>query len=170
MTGREVAAYTRGRGRLNCALRGYEPCADQESIVAQFSYDPERDVENTPDSVFCSHGAGVNVKWSEALDHMHVDSGLRLGLERPRQAEAPPVGRQRTRTRSGSLEQDKELQAIFERTYGKVGVAGPSNPRKWRGPASATRRHPCPKDWAGVPACGRIQHPLSLEAEPAQAS
>ena len=116
---REVASYTRGRGRLNCALRGYEPCADQESIVAQFSYDPERDVENTPDSVFCSHGAGVNVKWSEVRDHMHVDSGLRLGLERPRQAEAPPVGRQRTYS-SGSLEQDKELQAIFERTYGKV--------------------------------------------------
>ena len=116
---REVASYTRGRGRLNCALRGYEPCADQESIVAQFSYDPERDVENTPDSVFCSHGAGVNVKWSEVRDHMHVDSGLRLGLERPRQAEAPPAGRQRTYS-SGSLEQDKELQAIFERTYGKV--------------------------------------------------
>ena len=76
---REVASYTRGRGRLSCTLRGYEPCADQEGTAAQFGYDPERDVENTPDSVFCSHGAGVNVKWSEVRDHMHVDSGLRLG-------------------------------------------------------------------------------------------
>ena len=116
---REVAAYTRGRGRLSCSLRGYEPCADQEEIVAQTGYDPERDVENSPDSVFCSHGAGVNVKWYQVRDHMHVDSGLRLGKETPLPEPAAPSGGER-QYRGGSLEQDKELLAVFERTYGKV--------------------------------------------------
>ena len=116
---REVAAYTRGRGRLSCSLRGYEPCADQEEIVAQTGYDPERDVENSPDSVFCSHGAGVNVKWYQVRDHMHVDSGLWLGKEKPLPEPAAPSGGER-QYRGGSLEQDKELLAVFERTYGKV--------------------------------------------------
>ena len=116
---KEVAAYTRGRGRLACSLRGYEPCANQEEAVARFAYDPERDLENTPDSVFCSHGAGVAVKWYEVREHMHVDSGLRLGMEPPAPEPAAPAGGER-QYRGGSLEQDKELQAVFERTYGKV--------------------------------------------------
>ena len=76
---REVTAYTRGRGRLLCVPAGYRPCADQETIVEASGYDPERDVDNPPDSVFCSHGAGVNVKWNEVPARAHVDSGLRLG-------------------------------------------------------------------------------------------
>ena len=116
---KEVTAYTRGRGRLSCSLRGYEPCANQEEVVSQFGYDPERDVDNPPDSVFCSHGAGVIVKWNEVRDHMHVDSGLRLGKETPLPEPAAPSGGER-RYRGGSLEQDKELLAVFERTYGKV--------------------------------------------------
>ena len=116
---REVTAYTRGRGRLSCSLRGYEPCANQEAVVAQFAYDPERDLENTPDSVFCSHGAGVTVKWHEVKDHMHVDSGLRLEEKPPVPEPSTPSGGERT-CRGGSLEQDKELLAVFERTYGKV--------------------------------------------------
>ncbi len=116
---REVTAYTRGRGRLSCALRGYEPCANQEEIVSQLGYDPERDIDNPPDSVFCSHGAGVTVKWDQVRDHMHVDSGLRLGEEAPAPEPASPAGGQRS-YQGGSLEQDKELLAVFERTYGKV--------------------------------------------------
>ena len=116
---REVTAYTRGRGRLSCALRGYEPCANQEEIVSRLAYDPERDVDNPPDSVFCSHGTGVTVKWNEVRDHMHVDSGLRLGEEAPRPEPAAPSGGER-QYRGGSLEQDKELLAVFERTYGRV--------------------------------------------------
>ncbi|MCI9155621.1 MAG: GTP-binding protein [Lawsonibacter sp.] len=116
---KEVTAYTRGRGRLSCTLRGYEPCGNQEEIVARLGYDPERDVDNSPDSVFCSHGAGVTVKWYEVREHMHVDSGLRLGMEAPASEPASPAGGQR-QYRGGSLEQDKELLAVFERTYGKV--------------------------------------------------
>ena len=116
--GREVAAYTRGRGRLSCASGGYAPCHNQEEVVAAMGYDPERDVENPPGSVFCAHGAGYNVKWDEVKAHAHVDSGLRLGEEPPEEESAPV--RPRTSSYAGSLEQDKELQAIFERTYGKV--------------------------------------------------
>ena len=116
--GREVAAYTRGRGRLSCTSGGYAPCHNQEEVVAAMGYDPERDVENPPGSVFCAHGAGYNVKWDEVKAHAHVDSGLRLGEEPPEEESAPV--RPRPQSYAGSLEQDKELQAIFERTYGKV--------------------------------------------------
>ena len=116
--GREVAAYTRGRGRLSCTSGGYAPCHNQEEVVAAMGYDPERDVENPPGSVFCAHGAGYNVKWDEVKAHAHVDSGLRLGEEPPEEEASPP--RPRPQSYAGSLEQDKELQAIFERTYGKV--------------------------------------------------
>ena len=117
--GREVAAYTRGMGRLSCSAHGYEPCADQAAVVERLGYDPERDVDNPADSVFCEHGGGFNVKWDQVREYMHVDSGLRLdrGAEEP---PAPaPAGGQRS-WRGGSLEQDRELQAVFERTYGKV--------------------------------------------------
>ena len=116
--GREVAAYTRGRGRLSCTSGGYAPYHNQEEVVAAMGYDPERDVENPPGSVFCAHGAGYNVKWDEVKAHAHVDSGLRLGEEPPEEESAPV--RPRPQSYAGSLEQDKELQAIFERTYGKV--------------------------------------------------
>ena len=116
--GREVAAYTRGRGRLSCTSGGYAPCHNQDEVVAAMGYNPERDVENPPGSVFCAHGAGYNVKWDEVKAHAHVDSGLRLGEEPPEEEAAPP--RPRPQSYAGSLEQDKELQAIFERTYGKV--------------------------------------------------
>ena len=110
--GTQVAAYTRGQGRLFCTPGGYRPCGDQAGVVSALGYDPERDTDNPADSVFCSHGAGVTVKWDQVRAHMHVDSGLRLGGE-----EAPPP---EERGPAGSLEQDKELMAIFERTYGKV--------------------------------------------------
>ena len=118
--GREVAAYTRGRGRLSCTSGGYAPCHNQDEVVAAMGYDPERDVENPPGSVFCAHGAGYNVKWDEVKAMAHVDSGLRLGGEAPEPEEAAAPARPRSQSYAGSLEQDKELQAIFERTYGKV--------------------------------------------------
>ena len=116
---REVAAYTRGQGRLSLRPAGYRPCAGSEAVVEAVGYDPERDVENTPDSVFCAHGAGYTVKWSDVPAQAHVESGVRLGAPQPDPAEAP----RRTgpsAAYAGTIEQDKELQAIFERTYGAV--------------------------------------------------
>ena len=115
---REVAAYTRGRGRLFCTLRGYAPCHNQAEVVAALGYDSLRDTENPADSVFCAHGAGFTVKWDQVRKYMHVDSGLRL--EKAEEAEAPPASRRAPAGYAHSLEQDKELQAIFERTYGPV--------------------------------------------------
>ena len=69
----EVAAYTGGNGRFTCEFLGYEPCHDAERVIAGAAYEPEADLPHTPDSVFCSHGAGYTVKWHEAAAHMHVE-------------------------------------------------------------------------------------------------
>ena len=71
---REVIAYTRGQGRLSCVFDGYEPCHNQEEIVSAAGYDPEADLENTPHSVFCEHGAGFVVPWQEVDAHKHLDA------------------------------------------------------------------------------------------------
>ena len=115
---REVTAYTRGRGRLTCMPGGYRPCAEQERVVAASGYDPERDVDAPPDSVFCAHGGGYTVKWDQVPAHAHVDSGLRLNAVAPEEPAAP--SRPRSAAPAGSFEQDKELRAVFERTYGPV--------------------------------------------------
>ena len=116
---REVTAYTRGRGRLMCTLAGYRPCADAERVIAEIGYDPERDVDNTPDSVFCGHGAGYNVKWNEVPAMAHVDNGLRLGKPQAEEKAEPQMTR-RAAAGGGGFDQDEELKAIFERTYGPV--------------------------------------------------
>ena len=130
---RDVAAYTQGRGRLTCALRGYEPCPDQEAVTAAIGYDPEADLDNSPDSVFCSHGAGVAVRWDEVPARAHVSSGLRLNGA----GTAPEAGpdARRSAAYAGTIEQDKELQAIFERTYGPVKRQAFLPPREPRRPA-----------------------------------
>ena len=115
---REVAAYTRGHGRLSCRSGGYRPCANAEEVIAAVGYDPERDVENTPDSVFCGHGAGYNVKWDQVPAMAHVDSGLRRAKPEPQAEEK--TRRAASTAYVGTREQDKELQAIFERTYGPI--------------------------------------------------
>ena len=114
---RELAAYTRGQGRLSCRPAGYRPCAAPEKVIEATGYAPERDVENTPDSVFCSHGAGYTVKWNEVPAHAHVDSGLRLQAP---DLEADPPPKRSGGSYAGTIEQDRELQSIFERTYGPV--------------------------------------------------
>ena len=117
--GSEVAAYTRGMGRLSCTLKGYYPCHDQQAVVESLGYDPERDVDNPAGSVFCAHGAGYNVKWDQVKEMAHVDSGL--SLDKPPEPEAPAAPTRRSSSTPGlSLEQDRELLAIYERTYGKV--------------------------------------------------
>lgn len=69
---REFNAFTHGRGRIALKFGGYEPCREPQEIIESFAYEPERDLENTPDSVFCSHGAGFPVKWNVAREYMHL--------------------------------------------------------------------------------------------------
>lgn len=114
----EVASYTHGQGRLICSLKGYEPCHNQEEVVDAIGYNAEQDLDNPADSVFCSHGAGFVVKWDRVRKHMHLEG---LDLARPAEPEEPVQANVPQRAvYSGGLEQDKELQAIFERTYGAV--------------------------------------------------
>ena len=102
-----LAAYTQGLGRLQLTLHGYAPCHNSDTVIAEIGYDPEGDVENTPDSVFCAHGAGFNVKWDQVKDYMHLESGLR--------SEKQP----QLLTRNLHIE-DKELEAIMEREFGAI--------------------------------------------------
>ena len=102
----QVAAYTQGRGRLQIALEGYLPCHNSEAVIQEAGYDPEADLEHTPDSVFCAHGAGFTVKWDKVPEYMHLESSLK--------AEKPQVI-----SRNLSLE-DKELEKILARQFGNV--------------------------------------------------
>ena len=115
----ELASYTRGRGRLACWPHGYEVCARQDAVVDALAYDPDADLENSADSVFCSHGAGFVVPWYEVEDHMHLESGLQPASRVEEPTPATPVMAVATVYR-GTIEEDKELQAIYERTYGAV--------------------------------------------------
>ena len=112
-----VAAYTQGRGRLQLALHGYEPCHNQEQVVAEQGYDPEADLENTPDSVFCAHGAGFTVKWHQVKEYMHLESGLK-------EKKAPEVITRNT------WAEEKALEKIMEREF------GPQSTTLYRAPAN----------------------------------
>ncbi len=102
-----LAAYTQGRGQLQISLHGYLPCHNAQAVIAAAGYDPEADLENTPDSVFCAHGAGFTVKWSQVKDHMHLDSG--------RKEEKQP----QIITRNLRYD-DMELEKIMEREFGPI--------------------------------------------------
>ena len=69
----DVNAYTHGRGHLSCVFAGYRPCHNADEVIEQSAYEPESDLENTPDSVFCAHGAGYPVKWYKVPEFMHLD-------------------------------------------------------------------------------------------------
>lgn len=125
----EVAAYTRGHGRLFLRVQDYQPCHNTEEVIASIGYDLDTDLENTADSVFCSHGGSDIVKWDQVEQHMHLDSGWRPEFEEAQLAE---VKRQRS-NQSDSTILDKELLEIFERTYGAV------KPRAFQ-PQKAPRR------------------------------
>ncbi len=129
----ELAAYTHGLGRFSCQVSGYAPCAEQERIVAELGYDPESDLDNTPDSVFCSHGAGHTVKWNDVFAHMHLPATLSAPEEEP------PTVEERARRYLAHMASDSELMAIFERTYGKI-----KHPAQAMRPAPKTTTAPKP--------------------------
>ena len=141
---KEVISYTRGRGRLLCTLKGYFPCHNEEEVVADCGYDPEADLENPTGSVFCAHGAGFVVPWYEVKDYMQVESPLKVsekGLEAGENKEnsSKPLGAGAgmapARNSGGASRSfgadEKELEAIFTRTYGEKRrrLPGESGPR-----------------------------------------
>ena len=117
--GREVSVYTKGRGRMTAAFYAYLPCRDAERVIAEKGYDPRADLENTPDSVFCAHGAGFTVPWDQVESHMHLP--LQKDIQARRQAEAGAAPRPADPVKyRGTAQEDAELLRIFERTYGPV--------------------------------------------------
>lgn len=131
---KEVAVYSSGRGRIFLRLKGYAPCQNQEEIVEAIGYDSESDLENPTGSVFCAHGAGFVVPWDQVEDYMHVE-GTQIEepvMETPVSAHTPKVGGKGF-SYSGSYEEEKELQAIFERTFGPV----KREPSSWAGRSTA---------------------------------
>ena len=124
---REVAAYTHGLGRWAVLPAGYDTCHNADEVLAAVGYDPDADTENPADSVFCAHGAGYLVKWDEVPARAHVSSGLERRLNGTPAVDEDAAGqadandrRRRAAASRCTLEQDTELLAIFERTYGKI--------------------------------------------------
>ncbi len=130
----EVTAYTKGMGRLTCTLKGYAPCHNAEEVIEAAGYDAEADLENPTGSVFCAHGAGFNVPWYEVTDYMHLESFLKSpadsGIEEAAEdaARRPGNGGNTGGVSGSGLAEDRELEQIFERTY------GPVKRREWQRP------------------------------------
>lgn len=114
---KDVVRYTHGKGKLLCSLKGYEPCHNSQEVIERIGYDADSDTDNSCDSIFCSHGAGYNVKWNEVKNKMHLSSVLSEPTK-------PTVGvRERLRNvkdKDSIFALDKELMAIFEQTYGPI--------------------------------------------------
>ncbi|CUO52751.1 Elongation factor G [Dorea longicatena] len=132
----EVNSYTRGQGHLTCTFRGYEPCQNAEAVIEEIGYDPERDIENPTGSVFCSHGAGFNVSWDKVPEYMHLENQLekeRALEEAKRQSEqaARQMPRAARTPKVYSKAEEKELEEIFIRTYGKVERKGGLTPKTY---------------------------------------
>ena len=136
---KEVVSYTHGTGKLFCSLKGYAPCKNQDEVVQNIGYDPEADLENPTGSVFCAHGAGFVVPWDQVEAYMHLQSGVDMDeldseswYEDVESAQNPGTAVDNTNisgnisgkngkfSYSGSYEEEEELQAIFERTFGPM--------------------------------------------------
>ena len=134
---KDVAAYTGGTGRLFCTMAGYYPCHNTEEVLAVSAYDPERDLANPTGSVFCAHGAGFVVPWYEVEDYMHLEGagldGETAGAEDEDTVMTAKAKAARSRNIAPSLADDKELEAIFVRTYGEIKRRKPQKERTFRG-------------------------------------
>ena len=113
----EVVGYTRGRGHLTLTLDGYRPCHNAAEVIEAAGYEPEHDLDNPADSVFCAHGAGFVVPWEQVRSHMHVDSSWGKTAKTEEAVQARP---RRMAAYRATLEEDAELLKIFEQTYGPI--------------------------------------------------
>ena len=117
-----MIAYTSGKGRMFCSLKGYFPCHDAEEVIREAGYDPEGDMENPTGSVFCSHGAGFVVNWDQVEDYMHLEScfpAKKGGRTQEKPVPLKTSGDWKAETEA-YWKNEKELTEIFERTYGPI--------------------------------------------------
>jgi small GTP-binding protein len=116
---REVIQYTHGKGKLICSLKGYEPCHNAQEVIDKIGYDCDSDTDNPSDSIFCSHGAGYNVKWNDVKSHMHLPSALST----PKSDYVDNSFKRNLssyKNKNDLFALDKELMEIFEQTYGPI--------------------------------------------------
>ncbi|MBR0135198.1 MAG: TetM/TetW/TetO/TetS family tetracycline resistance ribosomal protection protein [Clostridia bacterium] len=121
-----LAAYTRGRGRLTLTPAEYRPCHNAREVIAEAGYDPEADIRNSPDSVSCAAGAGFTVKWYEVASYL-------------KRTQSVPGGKMPTK-KPVMKDEDAELMAIFERTYGKIGPAQLIRPKTQKDDSGEEKR------------------------------
>lgn len=115
----QVNAYTGGEGRMSCNLKGYMPCHNEKEILEKTIYNPDEDIENPSGSVFCAHGSGFYVPWYEVKNYMHLEGAYTDVKESVDKKDKEELKRQ-VSSYNGTIEEDKELEAIFERTFGPV--------------------------------------------------
>ena len=141
---RELSARTGGRGRMNASFAAYLPCADAEKVIAEKGYDPLRDLANPPDSVFCSHGAGVAVPWDQVEQYMHLP--LREDRKSPEGGTVSRAGG--AVPARGTADEEETLRIIFEKTYGPAKTRQLMRPVPKEAPAEPageTKRDPAPE-------------------------
>ncbi len=114
----ELRAYTRGEGRISMSVGEYVPCHNAEEVIAKYAYSPELDERNTPNSVFCKNGSGFVVPWNEVEDYLDLENEDKRD-KAPEKDDSIPL-RARAYVYRGTAEEDKELNKIFEATYGKI--------------------------------------------------
>lgn len=137
----EITAYTKGRGKMFCTLKGYRPCKNAEQVIEEKGYDPNADVNDPTGSIFCAHGAGYFVPWDQVYAHMHIER-LQDKMRRRMEEKTKPANTKRDRVFPSSLsaEEEKELEEIFIRTYGKVERKNPVSSKKEFTPTSESAK------------------------------
>lgn len=113
----ELSGYTKGKGRLTLTGSGYDKCHNPNEVIEHFAYDCDSDIENTADSVFCTHGSGYNVNWTEVKRYMHLPSCLNQNFEDEMTEDFTQF---KAVANKKTTANDEELMEIFERTYGKI--------------------------------------------------
>ena len=113
----DIIAFTHGKGKISFNIAGYRECHNAEAIINLIGYNCDSDVENSADSIFCSHGAGYIVKWNEVYDHMHLPLTIN---EEQQEEESSEQKRAKAARFMEKAVSDEELMEIFERTYGKI--------------------------------------------------
>ena len=141
----EVIEYTRGEGKLSFTLHGYEACHNAQKVIERAGYDPKGDLENSPDSVFCAHGAGFVVDWQQVKEYMHIETptavqSLLQGLDKSeadfQMQEITASKGQREEMESNWQEEnwigEDEVEAILSRTFGANRQEANKQKRGWR--------------------------------------
>ena len=129
---KELAAYTKGSGRLFCTLEGYGPCHNAEEVIDEIGYDPESDIQNPTGSVFCANGTGFLVAWDEVKNYMHIESCLKRDKDQTEKA----VQNQGVSGEAQWISQD-EINQIFNKTF----YANQGRKSAWKRRNPARERH-----------------------------